>query len=89
MSSRRGYFLFPEKKVTKETGPGKFSYGSSLDEKGNDETRPDEPGLRQSSFLCPFHFRSEPKISKGAQNKMFFKPPWIVSGLQGTVRVKK
>jgi hypothetical protein len=36
MSSRQGYFLFPEKKVSKETGPGKFSYGSSLNEKGND-----------------------------------------------------
>jgi hypothetical protein len=65
MSSRQGYFLFPEKKVSKETGPGKFSYASSLDEKGNDETRLNESGLRQSSFLSPFHLRSEPKISKG------------------------
>jgi hypothetical protein len=86
MSSRQGHFLFPEKKVTKETGPERFFPGSSLNEKGNDETPPDESGLRQSSFLSPFHLRSEPKISKWAQNKMFFYPPWIVSGLQGTGR---
>jgi hypothetical protein len=36
MSSRQGYFLLPEKKVSKETGPERFFSGSSLNEKGND-----------------------------------------------------
>jgi hypothetical protein len=51
MSSRQGYFLLPEKKVTKETGPRQFLpekkvtketgprqflNGSSLNKNGND-----------------------------------------------------
>jgi hypothetical protein len=51
MSSRQGYFLLPEKKVTKETGPRQFLYGSLLNP------------------LFPFHFRSEPKISKEMKEK--------------------